>query len=129
LSADSAYFIEYTLGPTQEKQAVMATKTAAQIQRLMVPTLPPSVPLRILGLKPSDLGRLRDHKKKTDWKDAAQFMQSADEISTKTLMPVFNVSGCVGHILKTARGFRACDANDKKIGVFETPAAGIIAGR
>ena len=50
-------------------------------------------------------------------------MNEANEISTKTLMPVFNVSGCVGHILKTARGFRACDAN----GVFETPAAGIVA--
>jgi hypothetical protein len=46
---------------------------------------------------------------------------------TKTLMPVFNTSGCVGHILRTARGFRACDANDKEIGVFETPAAGIAA--
>jgi hypothetical protein len=29
--------------------------------------------------------------------------------------------------LRTARGFKACDANDKEIGVFETPAAGIVA--
>jgi hypothetical protein len=45
----------------------MARKTDAQIQRLMVPTLPPSARLRILGSKLSDLGRLRDRKKKTDW--------------------------------------------------------------
>jgi hypothetical protein len=42
-------------------------------------------------------------------------------------MPVFGVSGCCGHLLRTARGFRACDANDKEIGVFETPALGIAA--
>jgi len=47
----------------------------------------------------------------------------ATEISTRTLMPVFGVSGCVGHILRTAKGFRACDANDKEIGVFDRPAA------
>lgn len=54
-------------------------------------------------------------------------MKNANEISTKTLMPVFNQTGCCGHILRTARGFRACDANDKEIGVFEAPAAGIAA--
>jgi hypothetical protein len=50
-----------------------------------------------------------------------------NEISTKTLMPVFDMSGCVGHILRTAKGFRACDSNDKEIGVFETPDLGIAA--
>jgi hypothetical protein len=39
-------------------------------------------------------------------------------------MPVFNTTGCVGHLLRTAGGFRACDANDKEIGVFETAALG-----
>jgi hypothetical protein len=39
-------------------------------------------------------------------------------ISTKTLMPVY---------LRTARGFRACDANDKEICVFETAGLGIAA--
>jgi hypothetical protein len=44
-----------------------------------------------------------------------------NEISTKT------ETGCCGHILHTARGFRACDANDKEIGVFETAGLGIVA--
>jgi hypothetical protein len=54
-------------------------------------------------------------------------MQNPNDISPKTLMPVFHVSGCVGHILRTARGFRACDANDKEIGVFETAGLSIVA--
>jgi hypothetical protein len=44
------------------------------------------------------------------------------DTTTKTLMPVFNTTGCVGHLLRTA-----CDANDQEIGVFETPAVGIAA--
>jgi hypothetical protein len=36
------------------------------------------------------------------------------------LQPVFSTGGCAGHILRTAKGFRACDFNDKQIGVFET---------
>jgi hypothetical protein len=48
-------------------------------------------------------------------------MEKATDISTKTLMPVFDVSGCCGHILRTAKGFKACDANDRLIGIFETP--------
>jgi len=47
-------------------------------------------------------------------------MQNATDISTKTLMPVFDN-------LRTARGFRACDANDREIGVFETAGLGIVA--
>ena len=54
-------------------------------------------------------------------------MKNATDISTKTLMPVFDASGCVGHILRTAKGFRACDANDREIGVFETAGLGIVA--
>jgi len=54
-------------------------------------------------------------------------MQNATDISTNTLTPVFDASGCVGHILRTARGFRACDANDREIGVFETAGLGVVA--
>jgi hypothetical protein len=36
-------------------------------------------------------------------------------------------SGCMGHILRTARGFRACDANHKEIGIFEIAGLGIAA--
>jgi hypothetical protein len=54
-------------------------------------------------------------------------MRLATDISTKTLTPVFNTSGCVGHILRTARGFRACDTNDREIGIFETAGLGIVA--
>jgi hypothetical protein len=53
-------------------------------------------------------------------------LKNANEIS-KTLMPVFSTSGCVGHILRTAKGFRVCDANDKQIGVYESPDLGIAA--
>ena len=35
--------------------------------------------------------------------EESNFMNEANEISTKTLMPVFNVSGCCGHLLRTAR--------------------------
>jgi hypothetical protein len=53
--------------------------------------------------------------------------RAANEVSTRALMPVHNMTGCCGHILRTARGFRACDRNDKQIGVFETPALAIAA--
>jgi hypothetical protein len=52
-------------------------------------------------------------------------MKEANEIS-KTLTPVFNETGCCGHILRTANGFKACDANDRLIGVFETAGLGIV---
>jgi hypothetical protein len=32
------------------------------------------------------------------------------------LMPVFNKTGCCGHILRTAKGLKACDANDRLSG-------------
>ena len=47
-----------------------------------------------------------------------------NDISTKTLMPVFHTTGCVGHLLRTAKGFRACDANDKQICIYQTPELG-----
>ena len=37
------------------------------------------------------------------------------------------MTGCVGHLLRSARGFRAFDANDKEIGVFETARLGLVA--
>jgi hypothetical protein len=52
-------------------------------------------------------------------------MKEANEIS-KTLTLVFNETGCCGHILRTAKGFKACDANDRLIGVFETAGLGIV---
>jgi hypothetical protein len=51
------------------------------------------------------------------------YLMEKIDTTTKTLMPVFNQTGCCGHILRTAKGFKACDANDKEIGVSETPAA------
>jgi hypothetical protein len=48
-------------------------------------------------------------------------------INEARLIPVFGAHACVGHLLRTARGFRACDANDKEIGIFETPALGVAA--
>ena len=33
----------------------------------------------------------------------------------------------MGHVLRAAKGFRAFDANDHEIGVFETAGLGIVA--
>jgi hypothetical protein len=38
----------------------------------------------------------------------------------RTLTPVMGVHGCLGHLLHTARGWRAFDSNDKAIGTFPT---------
>ncbi len=38
------------------------------------------------------------------------------------LIPVHGVTGCVGHLLRSAKGFRAFDAEDKEIGTFESAA-------
>jgi hypothetical protein len=40
-------------------------------------------------------------------------------------MSMARARGCVGHLLRTAKGFRACDANDKEIGTYPTPEAGV----
>ncbi len=42
-------------------------------------------------------------------------------------LPVHGVTGCVGHLLYSARGFRAFDAHDKEIGLYPTPDAGVAA--
>jgi hypothetical protein len=54
-------------------------------------------------------------------------MKIASQTSTRTLMPVHNASGCCGHLLRSAKGFRAFDAYDGEIGVYETPDLGIAA--
>jgi hypothetical protein len=42
----------------------------------------------------------------------------------KTLMPVIGTHGCLGHLLNTAKGWKAYDANDKALGTFpDQPAA------
>jgi hypothetical protein len=43
------------------------------------------------------------------------------------LIPVHGERGCCGHLLKTARGFRAFDADDKQIGIYETAELGLVA--
>jgi hypothetical protein len=42
-------------------------------------------------------------------------------------MPVHDTTGCVGHLLRSARGFRAFDANDKQIGIYATAGDGVVA--
>jgi hypothetical protein len=54
-------------------------------------------------------------------------MQSATYISTARLVPVHDTTGCVGHLLRSAKGFRAFDANDKEIGTYPTAGLGIVA--
>jgi hypothetical protein len=34
--------------------------------------------------------------------------------------PVISEHGCAGHVLRTARGFRAFDADDKEVGTYAT---------
>ncbi len=43
------------------------------------------------------------------------------------LIPVHGAQGCAGHLLRSAKGFRAFDAHDKEIGVYPTPDAGVAA--
>jgi hypothetical protein len=38
----------------------------------------------------------------------------------RTLVPVHGTRGCVGFLLRTAKGFRAFDIADKEIGCFAT---------
>jgi hypothetical protein len=49
------------------------------------------------------------------------------DTTTKTLIPVHNASGCLGHLLRTAKGFRAFDRDNKEIGVCETASLGSVA--
>ncbi len=43
------------------------------------------------------------------------------------LIPVHGAQGCAGHLLRTANGFRAFDSEEKEIGVYPTPEAGVAA--
>jgi hypothetical protein len=54
-------------------------------------------------------------------------MKTATEISTRVLVPVHDTTGCVGHLLRSARGFRAFDAMDKQIGIYATAGDGVVA--
>jgi hypothetical protein len=40
--------------------------------------------------------------------------------SDTNLMPVFWQHGCAGHLMRSPKGFRAFDCNDKLIGIFAT---------
>jgi hypothetical protein len=42
---------------------------------------------------------------------------------TKTLVPVMGQEGCLGHLLHTCKGWRACDLEDRELGTFTTEAA------
>jgi hypothetical protein len=46
---------------------------------------------------------------------------------TKTLMPVLGVHGCLGHLLNTAKGWKAYDADDKPLGIFPDQTAAVQA--
>jgi hypothetical protein len=43
------------------------------------------------------------------------------------LVPVFGVSGCAGFLLRSARGVKAYDSNDKLVGIYPTAGEGIVA--
>ncbi len=47
--------------------------------------------------------------------------------SPARLLPIHGVTGCVGHILRTAKGFRAFDSQDKEVGTFDSAEAGAAA--
>jgi hypothetical protein len=54
-------------------------------------------------------------------------MEKAIKEILKPLIPVHNASGCCGHLLRSAKGFRAFDRDDKEIGVYETADLGFVA--
>ena len=43
------------------------------------------------------------------------------------LIPVHGAQGCAGHPIRSARGFRAFDPDDREIGVYPTPDLGAVA--
>jgi hypothetical protein len=43
------------------------------------------------------------------------------------LMPVVGRQGCVGHLLNTCRGWRACDPEGRTLGYYPTPADAALA--
>jgi hypothetical protein len=50
-----------------------------------------------------------------------------NESTLKTLMPVIGTHGCLGHLLNTAKGWKAYDANDKALGTFPDQSAAVSA--
>jgi predicted metal-binding transcription factor (methanogenesis marker protein 9) len=47
---------------------------------------------------------------------------------TRTLVPVRGQERCLGHLLYTCKGWRACDVEDRELGYFETDASASAAG-
>lgn len=47
--------------------------------------------------------------------------------SLKTLIPVMGTHGCLGHVLATAKGHKAYDADDKPLGTFPDQSAAVQA--
>jgi hypothetical protein len=45
----------------------------------------------------------------------------------KTLTPVIDTHGCVGHLLNTAKGWKAYDADDRALGTFPTQSDAVSA--
>jgi hypothetical protein len=58
--------------------------------------------------------------------DSSYLMEKIDT-TTKTLTPVHNTSGCIGHLLRSAKGFRAFDRDDQEIGTYERAGLGLVA--
>jgi hypothetical protein len=54
-------------------------------------------------------------------------MKTVTEVSTRPLMPVHDTTGCIGHLLRSARGFRAFDRDDRQIGIYNTAGDGLVA--
>jgi hypothetical protein len=42
---------------------------------------------------------------------------------SRTLVPVMGQERCLGHLLHTCRGWRACDSEDRELGYFGTDAS------
>jgi hypothetical protein len=54
-------------------------------------------------------------------------MKTVTEISTRPLIPIHDTTGCVGHVLRSAKGFRAFDRDDREIGTYATAGEGLVA--
>lgn len=46
-------------------------------------------------------------------------MRKANTESLRTLVPVHGTHGCAGHLLRSAKGFRAYDSDNREIGGSE----------
>jgi hypothetical protein len=54
-------------------------------------------------------------------------MKTVTEVSTRPLIPIHDTRGCCGHLLRSAKGFRAFDHNDRQIGIYATAGDGLVA--